>query len=69
MATSNGNDSGKTSAHAIERVPSSQDQFNHGYEPKTEEERQLDRRVNLKLDISVVLILAIDFILCGIDKT
>lgn len=32
------------------------------YEPKTAEERTLDRIVNLKLDFAVVLVLAINFI-------
>lgn len=32
------------------------------YEPKTDEEKTLERRVNLKLDMTVVLILAIGFI-------
>ncbi|KAJ4413546.1 hypothetical protein N0V82_008484 [Gnomoniopsis sp. IMI 355080] len=39
------------------------------YEPTTDEEKSLERRVNLKLDLSVVLVLALGFILCGIDKT
>ncbi|KAL4862948.1 hypothetical protein BDV12DRAFT_206863 [Aspergillus spectabilis] len=39
------------------------------YEPATEEERALDRRVNLKIDFTLLLILAIGFILLGIDKT
>jgi hypothetical protein len=68
VITSNSN-AEKTSAYAIERVETSGDHINHGYEPKTEESRALDKRVNLKLDFIVVLVLAIDFILCGIDKT
>lgn len=32
------------------------------YQPATDEEKALDRRVNLKLDTTVVLILAIGFI-------
>ncbi|RDW84106.1 uncharacterized protein DSM5745_04432 [Aspergillus mulundensis] len=39
------------------------------YEPLTEEEKALDRRVNFKLDFILLLILAIGFILLGIDKT
>lgn len=35
------------------------------YEPITEEEKALDRKVNLKLDVVVTLILSIGFILCG----
>lgn len=38
------------------------------YEPKTDEERTLDRRVNLKLDLTVVLVLALGFIV-GIFKS
>ncbi|KAL4812285.1 major facilitator superfamily domain-containing protein [Aspergillus spinulosporus] len=39
------------------------------YEALSEEEKALDRRVNLKLDFILLLILAIGFILLGIDKT
>ncbi|KAI4603060.1 hypothetical protein KJ359_005850 [Pestalotiopsis sp. 9143b] len=39
------------------------------YVPRNEEERRLDKRVNFKLDIFVVTILALEFIFCGIDKT
>ncbi|KAK4150819.1 allantoate transport protein [Chaetomidium leptoderma] len=39
------------------------------YAPVNEEEKELDKRVNLKLDFTVLLVLAISFILCGIDKT
>ncbi|KAL5362006.1 major facilitator superfamily domain-containing protein [Aspergillus floccosus] len=39
------------------------------YTATTDEERALDRRVNLKLDLSLLLILAAGFILLGIDKT
>jgi hypothetical protein len=59
----------KSSAYAIEHVDTRSDHVNHGYEPETDEARALDKRVNLKLDLIVVLVLAIDFILCGIDKT
>ncbi|KPI44477.1 putative transporter [Cyphellophora attinorum] len=39
------------------------------YKAQTDEEKALDRRLNLKLDLIVVAILAVQFILCGIDKT
>ena len=39
------------------------------YQPATEEEKLLDRSVNRKLDMFVVFVLAVDFILQGIDKT
>ncbi|KAL2847202.1 major facilitator superfamily domain-containing protein [Aspergillus pseudoustus] len=39
------------------------------YAPMSEEEKALDRRVNLKMDFTLLLILAIGFILLGIDKT
>ncbi|KAL4801819.1 major facilitator superfamily domain-containing protein [Aspergillus unguis] len=39
------------------------------YEPVTDEEKALDRRVNLKLDFTLLVILAVGFILLGIDKT
>jgi MFS family permease len=39
------------------------------YEPSTAAAKDLDRKVNLKLDFIIVSVLAIDFILCGIDKT
>ncbi|KAL4966461.1 major facilitator superfamily domain-containing protein [Aspergillus stella-maris] len=39
------------------------------YVPLSEEEKSLDRRVNLKMDFTLLLILAIGFILLGIDKT
>ncbi|KAL2802247.1 major facilitator superfamily domain-containing protein [Aspergillus granulosus] len=39
------------------------------YAPISEEEKALDRRVNLKMDFTLLLILAIGFILLGIDKT
>lgn len=54
---------------AIERLPSNNEHLVDAYEPRTEEARTLDKRINLKLDFCVVLVLAIDFILCGIDKT
>jgi hypothetical protein len=71
MVTSNNNDAEKTSVYAIEHVasPTSNDHLTQGYKPKTEEARLLDKRINLKLDFIVVLVLAIDFVLCGIDKT
>lgn len=59
----------KNGAYGIEQVTSSNEHLIQGYEPKTDEAKALDKRVNLKLDLVVVLILAIDFILCGIDKT
>lgn len=37
----------------------------NGYEPRTDEERALDRKINLKLDLCVVLILSVGFVLCG----
>ncbi|KAF1814247.1 MFS general substrate transporter [Eremomyces bilateralis CBS 781.70] len=52
----------------IEQRPIRWKQHSH-YEPTTNEERELDRTINLKLDLVVVLILSINFILCGIDKT
>jgi MFS family permease len=39
------------------------------YAGQTDEEKALDKRLNLKLDFIVVAILAVQFILCGIDKT
>jgi hypothetical protein len=39
------------------------------YQPSNEHERRLDKLVNLKLDFIVVLLLALQFIFCGIDKT
>ncbi|KAI1851512.1 hypothetical protein JX266_002974 [Neoarthrinium moseri] len=39
------------------------------YRPQTDEERYIDRRVNFKLDLFVVVILSLEFIFCGIDKT
>ncbi|KAH6842351.1 major facilitator superfamily domain-containing protein [Chaetomium sp. MPI-CAGE-AT-0009] len=39
------------------------------YAPVNDDERELDKSVNWKLDVTVLLLLAISFILCGIDKT
>jgi MFS family permease len=39
------------------------------YRPQSEAETKLDKRVNLKLDLIVVSLLALEFIFCGIDKT
>ncbi|KAK0654793.1 major facilitator superfamily domain-containing protein [Cercophora newfieldiana] len=39
------------------------------YKPITDEEKGLDKSINRKLDFTVLLVLAIGFILCGIDKT
>lgn len=39
-----------------------------GYEPTTDEERALDKSLNLRLDAIVVLVCAINFVLQGIDK-
>jgi hypothetical protein len=69
MATYNSNDAEKTNTYRIEQVSTNNDHLIYGYEPKTDEARILDNCVNLKLDFIVVLVLAIDFILCGIDKT
>jgi len=38
------------------------------YQPETSEAKALDRAVNLKLDFAILIVLAINFILCGIDK-
>jgi hypothetical protein len=62
-------ESEKGGAYVEERAPTSQQHLINGYEPTTDEAKALDKRVNLKLDFVVVLVLAIDFILCGIDKT
>jgi hypothetical protein len=69
MPTSSTADSEKQGTYAVERVPTSNNYLIDGYEPLTDEAKALDKRVNLKLDFIVVLVLAIDFILCGIDKT
>jgi hypothetical protein len=39
------------------------------YQPDTDVQRQLDRSINRKFDIFVVFVLAVDFVLQGIDKT
>ncbi|KAG7292158.1 hypothetical protein NEMBOFW57_002193 [Staphylotrichum longicolle] len=39
------------------------------YTPESEAEKALDKRINWKLDLTVLLVLSISFILCGIDKT
>ncbi|KAL4941789.1 hypothetical protein BDV06DRAFT_235820 [Aspergillus oleicola] len=39
------------------------------YAPMSEEEKSLDRRLNLKMDFTFLFILAVGFILLGIDKT
>ncbi|CAI6334217.1 unnamed protein product [Periconia digitata] len=39
------------------------------YEPVTESEKALNKRVNRKLDFIVLSLLAVEFIFCGIDKT
>ena len=57
----------KPGANAVENIASTNRVV--AYEPTTDEEKLLDKAVNRKLDFIVVLILAIDFILCGIDKT
>ncbi|AEO64589.1 uncharacterized protein THITE_2110885 [Thermothielavioides terrestris NRRL 8126] len=45
------------------------EQFATHYAPAGEAEKHLDRKINSKLDFIVLLILAVSFILCGIDKT
>lgn len=69
MHTSSVADAEKRGAYAIEGVQTSNEHLINGYEPLTDEARALDKRVNLKLDFVVVLVLAIDFVLCGTDKT
>jgi hypothetical protein len=69
MPTSSITDLEKRGALAIEHLPTRSNQLIDGYDPLTDEAKSLDVRVNLKLDFIVVLVLAIDFILCGIDKT
>jgi hypothetical protein len=39
------------------------------YRPGTEKLRMLDRKINRKFDLFVVVILAVDFVLQGLDKT
>jgi len=39
------------------------------YTPDNNTEKTLDKHINRKLDFTVLLVLAIGFILCGIDKT
>jgi hypothetical protein len=39
------------------------------YVPSTETEKRLDKSVNLKMDLLVISVLAIDFLLQGVDKT
>lgn len=46
---------------SIEQSPVRRKHHTH-YEPETDEERRLDRAINWKLDLVVVLILSIDFI-------
>lgn len=50
-------------------LPELADMVPHHYAPSTEEEKALDRNINLKLDLCVVTILAIAFILCGSEFT
>lgn len=69
MLASSSTESEKGGAYAIEQLTPNNDHRIDGYEPQTEEAKALDKRINLKLDFIVVLVLAIDFILCGIDKT
>jgi hypothetical protein len=35
------------------------------YRPQTDAEKKLDKRVNLKLDLIVVMLLAVEFIVCA----
>jgi hypothetical protein len=39
------------------------------YRPQNDEEKKLDKKVNFKLDLFVLTVLALEFIFCGIDKT
>jgi hypothetical protein len=39
------------------------------YLPITDDEKRLDKSINLKMDVLVISVLAIDFLLQGIDKT
>jgi MFS family permease len=40
-----------------------------GYHAETDEQKRFDRRVNWKLDLCVISVLALDFLFQGIDKT
>ena len=37
-----------------------------GYRPLDDEQLRLDRKVNLKLDLIVVVLLSIDFLVCAV---
>jgi hypothetical protein len=39
------------------------------YRPATKELKSLDRLINRKLDVFVVVVLVVDFVLQGLDKT
>ncbi|KAL2138423.1 hypothetical protein VTI28DRAFT_6787 [Corynascus sepedonium] len=61
---------GKPTEVEVEDVkPASPEHVVAHYAPVNEIEEALDKRINWKLDLTVLLVLAISFILCGIDKT
>lgn len=42
----------------------------HGnYEASNDEEKALDRRINLKIDVFITVLLGINFMMTGIDKS
>lgn len=51
----------------VETLASNQPVQATHYEPTTDEEKALDRRVNLKLDFIVLSLLAIEFIVSHVD--
>ncbi|KAH8653867.1 major facilitator superfamily domain-containing protein [Xylariales sp. PMI_506] len=63
----------QTEKETPKHIESIQDGFAMGtpvhYLPQSEEDKRLDKKVNFKLDLFVVTLLAIQFIFCGIDKT
>jgi hypothetical protein len=60
----------KTGAHQVEEIDDTPIvQERRKYAPANDEEKALDRKINLKLDTIIIPLLACGFFLQGIDKS
>jgi hypothetical protein len=63
------NEGEKSDVEVLDSVAVYQAQVRRKYAPRNEEEMPLDRKVNLKLDLTVIPLLTFGFLLQGIDKS
>lgn len=62
MFPSDDKDLKKDAVERIDGIPTPTTPQRRGYQPATDEERKLDKKINMKLDCFVIVILALDFL-------